>query len=174
MDSFFAGFARNIRLPWFPTCKLILRMIIFPMLRFLIAVPIVLSVVLSSCSRQPSYPPPQTSGEFAVIDVSSLKQDVPQFYTYKHNGKKISFFVLKLDKTILSFLDACATCYTHKQGYRQEKDAAVTCRYCNMRFSLYKLEKGIGGCYPIKIEGRIEKEKYRIPLSVLENAANKF
>ncbi len=43
-----------------------------------------------------------------------------------------------------------------------------------MRFSLYKLEKGIGGCYPIKIEGKLEKEKYRIPLSALENAADKF
>ena len=65
------------------------------------------------------------------------------------------------------------TCYPHKKGYRCE-DGAVTCRYCNMNFSLYKLEKGLGGCYPIKIEGRIEDGNYLIPVATLEKTADKF
>jgi len=43
-----------------------------------------------------------------------------------------------------------------------------------MKFSLNKLEKGLGGCYPIKIEGRIENGKYLIPLASLEAEAGKF
>jgi uncharacterized membrane protein len=128
---------------------------------------------LVSCSRQPVYPPPVFSGNDAIVDVSTLKQEIPQFYTYLYNGKHISFFVLKLDNEVLSFLDACVTCYPHKRGYRYE-DGAVVCRACNQRFPVYKLEKGIGNCYPIKIAGRMEHGKYLIPRSSLEQEADKF
>jgi uncharacterized membrane protein len=43
-----------------------------------------------------------------------------------------------------------------------------------MKFSLYKLRQGLGGCYPIKIEGRIEDGNYLIPAATLEKAADKF
>jgi energy-coupling factor transporter ATP-binding protein EcfA2 len=88
-------------------------------------------------------------------------------------GKSISYFVLKIDNKVSSFLDACASCYTHKQGYRYE-NGSVTCRYCNMKFPISKLEKGLGGCYPIKIEGRLDKGNYFIPVETLEKMADKF
>lgn len=128
---------------------------------------------LMSCSRQPVYPPPVFSGNDAIVDVSTLKPEIPQFYTYQYNGKHISFFVLKLDNEVLSFLDACVTCYPHKQGYRYE-DGVVVCRACNQRFPVHKLEKGIGNCYPIKIAGRMENGKYLIPRSSLEQESGKF
>jgi len=128
---------------------------------------------LMSCSRQPVYPPPVFSGNDAVVDVSTLKPDIPQFYTYQYNGKRISFFVIKLNNGVLSFLDACVTCYPHKQGYRYE-DGVVVCRACNQRFPVYKLEKGIGNCFPIKIAGRMENGEYLIPRSSLEEEAGKF
>ena len=127
----------------------------------------------SACTRQPSYSPPPVTGSAVVVDISTLRPDVPKFYTYRHEGKNISFFVLRLDQKVLSFLDACASCYPHKQGYRPE-EASVICRYCNMKFSLYKLERGLGGCYPIKLEGRIENGKYLIPVPALEKAADRF
>ena len=130
-------------------------------------------VLVASCSRQPAYAPPLVSGEHAVIKTATLEPDVPRFFTYPFNGTNISFFVLKIDRQITSFLDACATCYMHKRGYRYE-NGAVTCRYCNMRFGIHKLEKGIGGCYPIKITGRSEDSNYLIPLKTLEAAAGKF
>lgn len=133
----------------------------------------VLLITITACTRQPVYPPPSISASDAVIDISTLKSDVPRFFTYQYQRRNIGFFVIKIDQKIISFLDACASCYPHKQGYRYD-DGTVTCRYCNMSFSIYKLEKGLGGCYPIRIEGRIEKDKYRIPLAVLENAADKF
>jgi uncharacterized membrane protein len=108
-----------------------------------------------------------------VVDVTALKLDVPQFFTYQYQGKKISFFVIKIDDTILSFLDACVTCYPHKQGYRYE-DGVVVCRACNQRFSVFTLEKGIGGCYPIKIAGRMKDGKYLIPVATIEAGTKWF
>jgi uncharacterized membrane protein len=131
--------------------------------------------IFSACTHQPVYPSPSVAGKDVTISIASLKQDIPQFYTYRSQGKNISFFVLRLDNKVLAFLDACASCYPHKQGYRYEENSnSVTCRYCNMNFSLYKLEKGLGGCYPIKIEGRMDEGKYIIPVAKLESAASRF
>jgi hypothetical protein len=43
-----------------------------------------------------------------------------------------------------------------------------------MKFPVYKLEKGLGSCYPIKIEGKTENGNYVISLAVLEGAAKMF
>ena len=129
--------------------------------------------ILSACSRQGSYPSPVRIGANIVIDMSSLELEVPNFYTYQFQGKKVNFFVIKLDDKTLSFLDACASCYPHKQGFRCEENAVI-CRYCNVRYPLSKLEKGIGNCYPIKIEGRMENGKYLISADTLAKAADKF
>ncbi|MEK6700361.1 MAG: Fe-S-containing protein [Nitrospirota bacterium] len=102
-----------------------------------------------------------------------LQLEVPQFYTYHSGGKNINFFIIKMNDKVLSFLDACASCYPKKLGYRYES-GYVICRACNMSFSTHKLEKGLGGCYPIKIEGRTEKGKYLIPVSTLGKMADKF
>jgi uncharacterized membrane protein len=130
-------------------------------------------IMIAACVRQPVYPAPEVRGNEVVVDLSALEPAVPLFLTYKYNGKNISFFVISLDGNVLSFLDACATCYRHKQGYRYE-EGFVTCRYCNMNFSLHKLEKGLGGCYPIKIEGAAVDREYRIPTAVLESKAYFF
>jgi uncharacterized membrane protein len=132
-----------------------------------------LFLMMAACSRQPVYPPPSLSGRDVVIDVSMLKPEIPQFYTYRYNGKNISFFVLKLNERVVSFFDACASCYPHKRGYKYD-DGSMVCRACNMRFSVYKLEKGLGGCYPIRLQGRTENGKYLISLALLEQEAGKF
>ena len=128
---------------------------------------------LPACSKPPSYPSPQRVGADIVIDTSSLELEAPKFYTYRFQGKNINFFVIKMPDTILSFLDACQSCYPHKQGYRcNDKD--VVCRYCNTRYPIGKLEKGLGNCYPIRIAGRMENAKYLIPAATLEQSADKF
>ena len=129
--------------------------------------------VLAACSRQPSYPPPPRQGAFIVIDIAGLQPEAPKFYTYQYQGKRINFFVCRVQDKVLSFLDACASCYAQKRGYRYE-EGKVTCRDCNMKFSMYQLEKGLGSCYPIKIEGRTEDGNYLIPVAALEAAADKF
>ena len=127
----------------------------------------------ASCSRQPEYPQAPQSGPNIVIDAATLEPDVPTFYRYPFHGRNISYFALKIDGNVLSFLDACASCYGHRQGYRYE-DGAVVCRYCSVRFPVYKLEKGLGSCYPLKIEGRMENGKYVIPVALLEAEAGRF
>ncbi len=134
---------------------------------------VVLTAALTACSQQPVHPSPAVSGRDAVIEISTLKDEVPQFFTYHYQGRNISFFVLRLNDKVASFFDACVSCYPHKLGYKYD-DGSVVCRACNMRFSVYKLEKGLGGCYPIKLEGRIENGKYLIPLASLEAEAGKF
>jgi uncharacterized membrane protein len=133
----------------------------------------ILLVISSSCSQQPGYPAPPRAGENVAIDVISLKPEVPVFYTYRFENRLISFFVLKSGDKVLSFLDACANCYIHKRGY-EYKDNVVTCRHCGTPYPVSKLEKGLGGCYPIRIEGRVENGKYLIPVAKLEKEADKF
>jgi uncharacterized membrane protein len=140
---------------------------------------IVLTVLLlatllgTACSGQHTYAAPTIIGDNAVIEISSLKTATPLFFTYQYKGKLINFFVLRLDSGVQSYLDACASCYHHRQGYRPD-DGVVTCRYCNMKFPIYKLEKGLGSCYPIKIAGKAEQGKYLISLAALEDAAKLF
>lgn len=129
--------------------------------------------LLISCSGQPHYPAPSQSGSNVVIDVSTLAAEVPRFFTYRHRDRNVNFFILKVQDKVLAFLDACVTCYPKKRGY-QDKDGYVVCRACDMSFSVYKLEKGLGGCYPIRISGRMEKGTYIIPLATLEGHADKF
>jgi uncharacterized membrane protein len=132
-----------------------------------------LILLIAACSRQPHYPSPLQSGSDVVIDTAQLKPDVPLFFTFKSGGRNVNFFVLRVQDKVLSFLDACVTCYTHKQGYHYD-DGVVVCRACNQRFPVHSLEKGIGNCYPIKIAGRMEKGRYLISISTLEGAADKF
>jgi len=149
----------------------ILRILELPVVRAVISA--TLLIIFSSCSQQPAYPAPEQIGADVVIDVASFRPEIPAFYTFRYENRPISFFVLKSGDKVLSFLDACASCYLHKRGY-EYKDNVATCRYCGMRFPVSKLEKGLGSCYPIRIEGRIENGKYRIPVATLEAAVDKF
>lgn len=127
----------------------------------------------TACTRQPEYPPAPQIGQNIVIDASGLQPEVPNFFSYNFQGKRISYFVLKIQGKVLSFLDACSSCYPHKRGYRY-KDGSITCQTCDVKFSIYQLEKGLGSCFPIKIEGKMEDGKYIIPVAALEGTADKF
>ena len=129
--------------------------------------------VLPSCSPQPRYPAPPRSGNDVMIDIAALRPEVPEFYTYRHRTRNINFFVIAVNKKVFSFLDACVSCYPKRLGYRYDK-GYVVCRACDVSYSVYKLDRGIGGCYPIRIAGRVEKGRYLIPLSTLEGMADKF
>jgi uncharacterized membrane protein len=139
----------------------------------LLTILLLASFLGSGCTRQHVYAAPTIIGSNAVIEISSLKTATPLFLTYRYKGKLINFFVLRLDSGVQSYLDACANCYYNHKGYRPD-DGRVTCRDCNMRFSVYKLEKGLGSCFPIKLEGKAEQGKYLISIAALEDAARMF
>jgi uncharacterized membrane protein len=128
---------------------------------------------LAACSSEQRFPRPPMSGDDVVIQVTSLPIEVPQFYSYRVKGKDVNFFVIRMQDRVLSFLDACLSCYPRKLGY-ESKEGYVACRACSTTYSVYKLEKGIGGCYPIRLEGRQEGGSYIIARSTLERHAGKF
>lgn len=137
---------------------------------------LILCLVLTffvSCSRQPAYPEPSQIGPDAVIDISTLRPEIPEFFTYHYRNKNINFFVIKLNNNVLSYLDACADCYPKKLGYRFD-NGYITCRACNVRYSVSEIEKGFGSCFPIQITGHLQNGKYLIPVSSLEKMADRF
>ena len=134
---------------------------------------IVLSFVFAACGRQPTYPEPPRRGDAVAVEAEALQPEVPVFFTYHYRGKKINFFVVKVDDRVLSFLDACARCYPAKKGYRSEKGTLV-CRECNVDYPVSVLENGVGSCVPVRIAGSLDKGSYLIPVSLLERMADKF
>ena len=147
----------------------------FPVFRYLFVTWCMIGVFISlaACSRQQRYATPPIEGENIVIPMSPLPLAMPQFYSYRIKDKSVNFFVIRMQDRVFSFLDACLTCYPRKLGY-ESKDGFVVCRACNSSYSVYKLEKGLGGCYPIRFEGRLEKGYYLIARSTLERHAGKF
>ena len=134
---------------------------------------IVFVLLLASCSAQQTYQEAPRLGPNVAVEVKTLVPDMPAFFTYHYRGKKINYFVVKSDNKILSFLDACARCYPAKRGYHYE-GGSIICRECNVRYAVSQIEKGIGSCVPIRVEGSLRNGKYLIPVSVLEGMADKF
>ncbi|HYQ47562.1 MAG TPA: Fe-S-containing protein [Thermodesulfovibrionales bacterium] len=107
------------------------------------------------------------------MDISGLQEKVPQFYTYRHNGHDINFFVVRIDGRIVSFLDACRKCYPRKRGFRFDQSSFI-CRACDERYPISEIDKGFGSCYPIQLQGRTDGGKYYISVPVLEKTAMKY
>ena len=140
---------------------------------FQVFVGLLIVLPLFSCSKQPDYPKPPVKGPDVVIDITTLKPDAPQFFTYKLKDKNLRFFVIKSENKVLSFFDGCSTCYKAKMGYKFEKGHFV-CKKCNMKYSVPEMEKGIGGCFPVRVEGQMRGSSYIIPISLVEKASGLF
>ncbi|MFO0752871.1 MAG: Fe-S-containing protein [Thermodesulfovibrionales bacterium] len=134
---------------------------------------LLLLALLASCSGQAAHPSAPTAGSDVIIDAASLAPDTPRFFTYRFQGKNINFFVVRYEGKVLSFLDACVTCYRSKQGYRV-REGGLVCRDCGKAYTLPEVETGLGGCFPIKIKGILKEGKYHIPRAALEQAAAVF
>jgi len=130
-------------------------------------------LLLFSCSKQPSYQRPLVRDSNVVVDISTLKPDIPVFYTYRYLGKKINFFVIRTDDRVLSFLDACENCHAAKLGYRFEEGHFI-CRHCNVSYPASEIASGMGSCFPIPVIGRTQGGQYLIHVSMLEKMADKF
>lgn len=129
--------------------------------------------VLPACSRQPDYETPVRIGPDVAVDLSKLKDNRPLFFAYHYKGKKINFFIVKIGDTVMSFLDACNSCYPYKRGYIYDNGMLV-CRYCNEKYRMDEIATGIGSCYPIKLPGRVQDGRYLISVLILEKNASRF
>ena len=128
---------------------------------------LILLLTLFGCSGNSPYAEAPVSGNTVTIDLAALSLDEPVFYSYKHNEREIRFFIVRIDGSPVAFLDACETCYSKNLGYRWE-DGRLVCRACNMSFTLKKIEKGIGGCTPVRLSGSLVDGKFTIQLKTLQ------
>ncbi|MBA4373619.1 MAG: hypothetical protein C0402_12265 [Thermodesulfovibrio sp.] len=126
-----------------------------------------------SCSQRPVYRTAPFDGRQVSIDVSQFREATPEFYTIVLEGKRIDFFVLLAHGEIVSYLDACKECHTKKLGYRYEKGAMV-CRACNVGVPLENLDTGIGGCYPIRLQGSRVGDTYTLSREALAAGVKYF
>ncbi len=135
--------------------------------------PAVAVLLLWACTKVPEYKAPEVQGDYVVIDLNALKTNIPEFYTYHADGKRINFFVLKGEHSTEAYLDACMRCYPHKKGFRVEGFFLV-CRYCGSRYPLDKLKAGLGTCYPIPLKAEIKGHYLYISTETLKKAERYF
>jgi uncharacterized membrane protein len=133
-------------------------------------------VMISGCSSQPArYQDAPVRDQRIIIPLSQVSDGNVHFYTYRHAGRSINFFVRTDSKgTISTYFDACYTCYRHKKGYRQE-GGDIICNECNMKFGLadQKWEE-INGCDPISLKSSLEEHSLVIDTAVIEKGAKLF
>ncbi len=128
----------------------------------------VLAFFFCSCSKMPLYQQAQLQGGSVRIALKELPEKKPVFFTFHEAENSINYFVVRIDGSYQAYFDACAKCYRKKSGYRPVGDRIV-CRACDVNYSVYDLKEGIGSCYPIKLEGRVEGDVYVIDRkSILE------
>jgi uncharacterized membrane protein len=131
----------------------------------LLFVTLLFTAFIFSCAKDSAYREALSNGEEVIIDATSLKPDIPQFFTYHSANKGISLFVIKIDGEIFSFLDACLSCSPRK-GF-SFNNGYFTCKVCGTKYSVAEVRHGIGGCYPIRVPGRLKDGKYYIDISAL-------
>jgi len=120
-----------------------------------------LVLLFSACAKKPVYPEAPSDSTSIRIARADIPEKMPRFFSYTENTRRINFFLLRRNGKIESYFDACGKCYAQKLGYRVENERVV-CRACDVSYHLEDLKEGIGSCYPIKLEGRVEGDTYVI------------
>ncbi len=127
-------------------------------------------ILLAACAEEGAYPEPPRRGDDLFVEASLIQKDIPVFFTYATDRGPASFFILRNDDGVFAFHDACETCYPQEKGYGFA-DGYLICKACNQQFSTRSVIQGVGGCYPIRINGRETEEGYLVPIAELEKQA---
>jgi len=143
---------------------------------------IVLSLLVTASALVGWLGIPGTGGEKSVtasagkvtIHVADLNDGQAHFYSYKGQGGKIPFFVIKgKDGTLRAAFDACDVCYKEKKGYEQKGDEMI-CRNCNQTFPVAKIGTVSGGCNPSPLKTTLSGATLEIAVGDLEGGAHYF
>lgn len=114
------------------------------------------------------------SGGRVTIPLAELNDGRAHFYSYKNQGEKISFFVIKAkDGTLRAAFDACDVCYKEKKGYEQKGEQMI-CKNCNQAFPVAKIGTVSGGCNPSPLKTTLVGTVLEIAVSDLEAGARYF
>lgn len=109
-----------------------------------------------------------------IIPVADLNDGQAHFYSYKGQGGKIPFFLIKgKDGTLRAAFDACDVCYKEKKGYAQQGELMI-CKNCNMTFPVAKIGIVSGGCNPSPLKTTLAGATLEIAVGDLEAGAHYF
>ena len=109
-----------------------------------------------------------------TIPIADLNDGQAHFYSYKGQGGKIPFFVIKgKDGMLRAAFDACDVCYKEKKGYEQKGEEMV-CRNCNQTFPVAKIGTVSGGCNPSPLKTALSGATLEIAVGDLEAGAHYF
>ena len=127
----------------------------------------------AACSGKPDHPSlPIVSGGKVLIEVSSLEEGRPRFYTYSFEGGKVDYFAVLVDGAVESYFDACRKCSSSKKGFRF-RNGKLQCKACGESYDTSKLQ-GTGSCHPIALKGVREGDHYVIAISDMLEGSRYF
>ena len=113
--------------------------------------------MMTGCERQaPEHPAVVSDGDQVKISLAAVDNGEVHFFTYKHGGKNINFFV-RTDGTgkLQAHFDACYSCFKYKLGYVREGNQVV-CIACRIGYNLDDVVWDyVGACAPINLKNRI-------------------
>ncbi len=109
-----------------------------------------------------------------AIPLAEVSDGEVHFYTYRHQGVEVKFFVLKSrDGVVRVALDTCDVCYEARKGYRQEGDFMV-CNNCDQKFRNDMINEVKGGCNPAPLERLVSGDRVVIAAADLVAGLNYF
>ena len=121
---------------------------------------IFIAIMIMGCTRKPEYPKAPVSDNNVIIEIKTLKDMTPVFYTLHSGGKRYDFFVQSIGGEVTAYADACFKCAPKQKGFRIE-GRKLYCNSCGESFRLDSLS-GIGSCYPIMLKGQLRDGAYII------------
>ena len=132
--------------------------------------------MLTGCGRQaPEHPIVVPRGELVSIPLAAVNDGGVHFFTFKHEGKNVNFFV-RTDGSgkLQAHFDACYSCFKYKLGYVHEGNQVV-CIACRIGYDLADVVWDyIGACAPINLKSRIAGQYVMIKRSGLEKGSRFF
>ena len=127
----------------------------------------------AGCSGKPDHPAlPVVSDGKVLIDMSSLKEGTPRFFTYSYEDGRVDYFAVMVDGAVESYFDACRKCSPKKKGFRARK-GRLQCKACGESYSVKALD-GSGSCHPIPLKGVREGNRYVISISDMMQGSKYF
>ena len=132
--------------------------------------------VMIGCQRQaPEHSVIVSAADRVKIRLAAVDNGAVHFFTYKHGGKNINFFV-RTDGTgkLQAHFDACYSCFKYKLGYVREGNQVV-CIACRIGYNLDDVVWDyVGACAPINLKSGIAGKHLVIERSRLEKGQRFF
>ena len=141
----------------------------------LIVLWLVICTLVGCGQKAPEHPVVVANGDQVSIPLATINDGGVHFFTFKHEGKNINFFV-RTDGTgkLQAHFDACYSCYKYKLGFIHEGNQVV-CIACRIGYDLADVVWDyIGACAPINLNSRIAGKYMVIKRSWLEKGKRFF